>query len=86
MAEDRVDRRLAAILAADIVARHLGVHYVLEGSVRTSGDRVRISAQLIEGQTGNHVWAEKYDRKHPALGYDAILDIGRMNDGVQQEA
>jgi adenylate cyclase len=45
------------------VARHLGVNYVLEGSVRTSGERIRISAQLIEGESGNHVWAEKYDRK-----------------------
>ena len=45
------------------VASHLGVRYVLEGSVRRAGDRVRISAQLIEGATGNHVWAEKYDRK-----------------------
>src|SRR5262249_39783478 len=45
------------------VAKHLGVQYVLEGSVRRSGDRVRISAQLIDGESGNHVWAEKYDRK-----------------------
>jgi TolB-like protein len=45
------------------VAKHLGVHYMLEGSVRTSGDRVRISAQLIDGESGKHVWAEKYDRK-----------------------
>ena len=45
------------------VAEHLGVRYVLEGSVRTAGDRVRISAQLIDGATGDHVWAEKYDRK-----------------------
>ncbi len=45
------------------VADHLGVRYVLEGSVRTVGDRVRISAQLIDGTTGDHVWAEKYDRK-----------------------
>ncbi|HEY4492244.1 MAG TPA: hypothetical protein VI958_09625, partial [Acidobacteriota bacterium] len=45
------------------VAKRLGVQYVLEGSVRTSGDRVRTSAQLINGESGNHVWAEKYDRK-----------------------
>ena len=45
------------------VAKHLGVQYVLEGSVRTSRDRVRISAQLINGESGNHVWAERYDRK-----------------------
>lgn len=45
------------------VAEHLDVSYVLEGSVRAAGDRVRISAQLINGATGDHVWAEKYDRK-----------------------
>jgi len=43
------------------VARELGVHYVLEGSVRKAGDRVRINAQLIDGQNGNHLWAERYD-------------------------
>ncbi len=50
--------------AADVqaVARDLGVRYVLEGSVRKSGDRVRITAQLIDGETGNHLWAERYDR------------------------
>ncbi len=45
------------------VAEHLGVSYVLEGSVRTADNRVRISAQLIDGATGGHVWAEKYDRE-----------------------
>ena len=45
------------------VARELGVRYVLEGSVRKAGSRVRISAQLIDAQTGNHVWAERYDRE-----------------------
>ena len=44
------------------VGRELGVRYVLEGSVRRSGNRVRITAQLIEAETGNHVWAERYDR------------------------
>ena len=44
------------------VARQLKVSHVLEGSVRKSGSRVRISAQLIDGATGNHVWAERYDR------------------------
>ncbi len=44
------------------VAKDLGVRYVLEGSVRKAGNRVRISAQLIDGETGNHVWAERYDR------------------------
>ena len=44
------------------LARQLKVSHVLEGSVRRSGGRVRITAQLIDGATGNHVWAERYDR------------------------
>src|SRR6476659_1426414 len=44
------------------VARTLGVTHVLEGSVRKVGDRVRINAQLIDGASGGHVWAERYDR------------------------
>jgi TolB-like protein/Tfp pilus assembly protein PilF len=45
-----------------MVGRELGVKYVLEGSVRRSGDKVRITAQLIDAQTNNHLWAERYDR------------------------
>ena len=44
------------------VARELGVSHVLEGSVRKAGSRVRITAQLIDGSTGDHVWADRYDR------------------------
>ncbi|HEU4704813.1 MAG TPA: TIR domain-containing protein [Sphingomicrobium sp.] len=44
------------------VARKLGVSHVLEGSVRKAGQRVRITAQLIDGKTGDHVWAERFDR------------------------
>ncbi len=43
------------------VARELGVRYVLEGSVRKGGNRVRITAQLIDASTGNHLWADRYD-------------------------
>ena len=43
------------------VGRELGVRYVLEGSVRKSGDRVRITAQLIEAETGTHLWADRFD-------------------------
>ncbi len=53
-----------------VVAAHLGVQYVLEGSVRRSGDRVRITAQLIDGATGNHIWADRFDRK-----LDDIFDL-----------
>jgi adenylate cyclase len=45
------------------VGRELGVHYVLEGSVRKAGDRVRVSAQLIDVMTDKHIWAERYDRE-----------------------
>jgi adenylate cyclase len=44
------------------VAEELGIQYVLEGSVQRSGNRVRITAQLIDAITGNHLWAERYDR------------------------
>jgi TolB-like protein len=45
------------------VSRELGVRYVLEGSVRKAGDRVRVTGQMIEASTGAHVWAERYDRR-----------------------
>ena len=54
------------------VAEELGVRYVLEGSVRKAGSRVRISAQLIDAATGNHVWAERYDRE--------LADIFELQD------
>jgi adenylate cyclase len=44
------------------VGRELGVRYILEGSVRKGGNRVRITGQLVEADTGNHLWAERYDR------------------------
>ncbi len=44
------------------VGRQLGVRYVLEGSVRKQGDRVRITCQLIDAQTGGHIWSDSYDR------------------------
>jgi adenylate cyclase len=56
------------------VARDLGVKYVLEGSVRKAGDRVRITAQLIDAETGNHLWAERYDRQ--------LADIFEMQDEI----
>ncbi len=44
------------------VAHELGVRYVLEGSVRKAGERVRISAQLVEGTSGRQLWAKRADR------------------------
>jgi TolB-like protein/cytochrome c-type biogenesis protein CcmH/NrfG len=51
--------------AADVrqVGRELGVRYVLEGSVRKSGQRVRITSQLVDAMTGNHIWSDRYDRE-----------------------
>jgi TolB-like protein len=46
------------------VSRELGARYVIEGSVRRAGSRVRITAQLIDATTGHHVWAQRYDREH----------------------
>ena len=57
----------------DLGAR-LGVRFVVEGSVRKAGNRVRITAQLIEAATGNHVWAERYDRD--------LADIFEVQDEV----
>ncbi len=60
------------------VGRELGTRYVLEGSVRKGGNRLRINAQLIETETGNHLWAEKYDG---ALG--DVFDLqDRITEGV----
>jgi TolB-like protein len=44
------------------IGRDLGVRYLMEGSVRKAGNRVRITAQLVDAQTGGHLWAERYDR------------------------
>jgi tetratricopeptide (TPR) repeat protein len=52
------------------IGRELGVRYVLEGSVRKAGNRVRITAQLIEAETNRHIWAERYDRS-----LDDIFDL-----------
>jgi adenylate cyclase len=49
-------------VAVKQVARELGVHYVLEGSVRKGGNRVRVTAQMIDATSGAHIWAERYDR------------------------
>ena len=49
-------------IAIKQVAAELGVRYVVEGSVRRSGDRVRVTAQLVDAETANHIWAERYDR------------------------
>jgi adenylate cyclase len=60
----------------DQVANRLGVQYVLEGSVRKSQERVRVTAQLIDGRTNGHIWAERYDRKFEDI-FDLQDDISR---------
>jgi len=59
------------------VGRELGVEYVVEGSVRKAGNRVRITAQLIEAKNGKHLWAERYDRD--------LEDIFAVQDEVASE-
>jgi len=54
------------------VGRELGVRYVLEGSIRRAGNRIRITAQLIDSLTGRHIWAERYDRE--AVDIFAVQD------------
>ncbi len=59
------------------ICRELGVRHALEGSVRKAGNRVRITTQLIDGATGGHVWAERYDRE--------LTDIFEVQDEVTRE-
>ena len=58
------------------VAKDLGVTHVLEGSVQKAGDKVRINAQLIDANSGHHLWAERYDRE--------IVDIFELQDDVSR--
>jgi adenylate cyclase len=59
------------------VGRELGVRYVLEGAVRKAGDRVRITAQLLEAETGAHLWADRYDGK--------LEDVFDLQDQVTEK-
>jgi adenylate cyclase len=61
-------------IKAQEIAREFGVDYVVEGSVRKAADRVRVTVQLIDGETETHVWAERYDRK--------LVDIFEIQDEV----
>jgi TolB-like protein/DNA-binding response OmpR family regulator len=56
------------------VARELGVHYVLEGSVQRADNRLRVNVQLIEAETGNHLWAERFDKP--------LADLFDMQDEI----
>jgi adenylate cyclase len=59
------------------VSKSLGVRYILEGSIRKAGNRVRITSQLIDGVTGGHLWAECFDRD--------LTDIFAVQDEVTRE-
>src|SRR5271165_4712451 len=58
------------------VGRELGVRYVLEGSVRRAANRIRVTAQLVEAETGKHVWADRYDRD--------LTDIFALQDEITE--
>jgi adenylate cyclase len=62
--------------AVEKIAKQLGVSHLLEGSVRKAGNRVRITAQLIDGATGAHVWADRYDRD--------LTDIFAIQDEISK--
>jgi adenylate cyclase len=64
-------------LRTDQIGRELGVRYLVEGSVRRAGKRVRISAQLVEAANGRHVWAERFDRE--------LVDLFALQDEVVRE-
>lgn len=66
-----------SIINVPQVCRDLGVRYALEGSIRKAGNRVRVTAQLIDGATGGHVWAERYDRD--------LTDIFDVQDDVTRQ-
>lgn len=59
------------------VCRELGVKFALEGSIRRAGNRVRVTAQLIDGTSGGHVWAERYDRD--------LTDIFAVQDDITRQ-
>jgi adenylate cyclase len=56
------------------IARELGVRYILEGSVRRSGNRIRVTAQLIDAETARHIWADRYDR--------SIVEVFAVQDDI----
>jgi adenylate cyclase len=58
------------------VGRELGVRYVLEGSLRKAGNRIRVTAQLVEAESGKHIWAERYDRD--------LADIFALQDEITE--
>ncbi|MEZ5833529.1 MAG: tetratricopeptide repeat protein, partial [Dongiaceae bacterium] len=74
------------------IGRELGVDYVIEGGVRRSGDRLRLTAQLVEVRSGSHIWAERYDRDvhdifdvQDELAHAIAATVGAKVEAVRQE-
>ncbi len=74
LSRNAVFRHKNSTLGIEQISRNLGVTYVLHGSVRKAGSKVRISAQLIQGASGGHIWAERYDRD--------LTDIFALQDDI----
>ena len=64
--------------AADVkqIGRELNVRYVLEGSVQRGGNRLRVNVQLIDAETGNHLWAERFDKAVADLLIEGLRKAG----------
>ena len=77
IARSSVLKYVGSELTLSDVAKELGVAHILEGSVRRAGDRVRITAQLIDGETEEHLWAENYDRE--------LTDVFEIQTDVAKE-
>jgi adenylate cyclase len=76
IARDSVFTYKGKSVKVDQVSRELGVRYIVEGSVRKEGEKVRITAQLVDATTGGHVWAERYDRD--------LKDVFDLQDEITQ--
>jgi adenylate cyclase len=76
IARDSVFTYKGKAVKVDQVSRELGVRYIVEGSIRKQGDKVRITAQLVDATTGGHVWAERYDRD--------LKDVFDLQDEITQ--
>jgi adenylate cyclase len=63
-------------VSSQVIGQELGVQYIVEGSIRRAESRVRVTAQLIDAETGNHLWGERYDRR--------VEDIFSVQDDVTQ--
>jgi TolB-like protein/class 3 adenylate cyclase/Tfp pilus assembly protein PilF len=70
---------------AKAIGRELGVRYVLEGSVRRSGDKVAVNAQLISAETGTHLWADRFEGERANLGQLQVEFVSRLANSLGVE-